>query len=70
MELKSPSKNIWIVGGAGVIAGAAIIATNSEGFVHTLGVGILAGGLPLSLPVAGLLVIPLRPHQCFRNRAG
>ncbi len=44
MELKSPSKNIWIVGGAGVIAGAAIIATNSEGFVHTLGVGILAGG--------------------------
>ncbi|AHC36464.1 MULTISPECIES: hypothetical protein [unclassified Pseudomonas] len=44
MELKSPSKNIWIVGGAGVIAGAAIIATNSEGFVHTFGVGILAGG--------------------------
>ncbi|TWC64952.1 hypothetical protein FBY10_111107 [Pseudomonas sp. SJZ103] len=47
MELKSPSKNIRIMGCAGVIAGAAIIATNSEGFVHTFGVGILAGGLVL-----------------------
>lgn len=44
MELKSPTKNIRIAGCAGVIAGAAIIATHSEGFVHTFGVGILAGG--------------------------
>lgn len=55
MELKSPSKNIRIVGCAGVIAGAAIIATHSDGFIHTFGVGILAGGLMLLvLPFFGV----------------
>jgi uncharacterized protein YjeT (DUF2065 family) len=47
MELKSPSKNIRIVGTAGVVAGVATIAMNAEGFMHTFGVGILAGGLTL-----------------------
>ncbi|MCR4536828.1 hypothetical protein NUV89_00265 [Pseudomonas sp. 18.1.10] len=45
MELKSPSKSIRIVGTAGVAAGVATIAMNVEGFMHTFGVGILAGGL-------------------------
>ncbi|RQO50612.1 hypothetical protein [Pseudomonas sp. KBW05] len=47
MELKSPSKNIRIVGIAGVVAGVATLAMNAEGFMHTFGVGILAGGLVL-----------------------
>ena len=47
MELKSPSKNIRIVGIAGVLAGIATIAMNAEGFMHTFGVGILVGGLAL-----------------------
>lgn len=47
MELKSPSKNIRIVGSAGVVAGVVTMAMNSEGFMHTSGVGILTGGLVL-----------------------
>ncbi|WLH88244.1 hypothetical protein PSH87_16405 [Pseudomonas sp. FP453] len=47
MELKSPNKNIRIVGIAGVVAGVATLAMNAEGFMHTFGVGILAGGLVL-----------------------
>lgn len=47
MELKSPSKNIRIVGIAGVVAGVVTIAMNSEGFMHMFGVGILTGGLVL-----------------------
>ena len=47
MELKSPSKNIRIVGVAGVVAGVVTMATNAEGFMHTFGVGILTGGLVL-----------------------
>ena len=47
MELKSPSKNIRIVGIAGMVAGVATLAMNAEGFMHTFGVGILAGGLVL-----------------------
>ena len=47
MELKSPSKNIRIVGIAGVVAGVVTIAMNPEGFMHMFGVGILTGGLLL-----------------------
>lgn len=47
MELKSPNKNIRIVGYAGVIAGVAILASNLEGFAYTFGIGILSGGLML-----------------------
>jgi hypothetical protein len=47
MELKSPSKNIRIVGIAGMVAGVATLAMNAEGFMHTFGVGILSGGLVL-----------------------
>ena len=45
MELKSSNKNIRIVGCAGIVAGAAMVATSQESFVHTFGTGILAGGL-------------------------
>ena len=47
MELKSPSKNIRIVGIAGMVAGVATLAMNAEGFMHTFEVGILSGGLVL-----------------------